>query len=125
MVRVHSAALACYHAENGRWPAELSELSPSLLKTIPTDRFSGKPLIYRPSENGYLLYSVGMNMRDDGGQRKPASKPMSYDDSKDDIVAEVKPAETASKPAQTKPADAKPAEAALKPATSRPATSQP
>jgi len=105
-----AAALACYHAENGRWPAELKELCPSLLKTIPTDRFSVKPLIYKPGEKGYLLYSVGKNLRDDGGQREPRNSNTSSAARKDDIVAEVKPAEAASKPAQTKPTDAKPAE---------------
>jgi hypothetical protein len=111
-----AVALACYHAETGRWPAELKELCPSLLKAIPTDRFSGKPLIYRPSEKGYLLYSIGKNGKDDGGQREPRSDKISSAARKDDIAAEVKPAETASKPAQTKPADAKPAEAASRPA---------
>ena len=30
--------------------------------------FAGKPLIYRPSETGYLLYSVGVNGKDDEGR---------------------------------------------------------
>jgi len=100
-----AVALAYFHAENGHWPAELKELCPSLLKAIPADRFSIKPLIYKPSENGYLLYSIGMNMRDDGGQMDPHS---SGDEKTDDIAAEVKPA------------DAKPAAAASQPATSQP-----
>ena len=104
-----AVSLACFHAESGRWPTELKELCPSLLKTIPIDRFSGKPLIYRPSKDGYLLYSIGRNRKDDGGQNPP------NDARKDDIVAEVKPAEAASKPVDTKPADAKPAETASRP----------
>ena len=127
-----AAALTCYHAENGRWPAELKELCPSLLKTIPTDRFSVKPLVYRPSKDGYLLYSVGKNLRDDGGQREPRSDKISSAARKDDIAAEVKPAEAtskpvdtkpaeaASKPAQTKPTDAKPAKTSSRFATSQP-----
>ncbi len=117
-IEIVAVALACYHAETGRWPAELKELCPSLLKAIPADRFSIKPLIYRPSENGYLLYSVGKNMRDDGGQWEPRSDKISSAARKDDIVAEVKPAEA--KPADTKPADAKPAETSSRPATSQP-----
>ncbi len=35
---------------------------------MPQDLFSGGPLIYRPSDKGYLLYSIGVNGRDDGGQ---------------------------------------------------------
>ena len=34
----------------------------------PQDRFSGKALIYRPAVKGYLLYSVGPNGKDEGGQ---------------------------------------------------------
>ncbi len=98
-----AVALACYHVENGRWPGELKELCPSLLKAIPTDRFSGKPLVYRPSKDGYLLYSVGMNLRDDGGQWGPRSSGTSATGRKDDIVAEVKPAGAASQPAASQP----------------------
>ena len=37
---------------------------------MPLDFFSGKPLIYRASKKGYLLYSVGVNGKDDGGRRQ-------------------------------------------------------
>ena len=92
-------ALACFHAEQGRWPAELKELCPSLLKEITADRFSTSPLIYRPGEKGYLLYSVGRNLRDDGGQCEPRGSGKPSDEKKDDIAAEVKSEEAASKPA--------------------------
>jgi len=84
-----AVALACFHAEQGRWPAELKELCPSLLKEIPADRFSVKPLIYRPSEKGYLLYSVGRNLRDDGGQCRWAVGGKVVNAGADDIAAEV------------------------------------
>jgi hypothetical protein len=104
-----AVALACFHAEQGRWPAELKELCPSLLKEIPADRFSVKPLIYRPGEKGYLLYSVGQNLRDDGGQRESSSSSgKSSEERKDDIVAEVKPVEAASMPAASMPAASQP-----------------
>jgi len=112
-VEVLAVALACFHAESGRWPAELKELSPSLLKTIPIDRFSAKPLVYKPSKKGYLLYSVGKNMRDDGGLCNTPGQVAG--EKTDDIAAEVPPADTTSKPA-----DATPAEAASKPAASQP-----
>jgi hypothetical protein len=99
-----AVALACYRAEHGRWPAELKELCPSLLKAIPADRFSTSPLAYRPNENGYLLYSVGRNLRDDGGQCEPRGSGKSSADRKDDIAAEVKPVEAASMPAASRPA---------------------
>jgi WD40 repeat protein len=60
--------LAAYRVENGRYPAKLDELAPRYLAAIPDDLFSGKALIYRPSDKGYLLYSMGVNGKDDGGR---------------------------------------------------------
>ena len=31
------------------------------------DPFSGRPFIYRPKGDGFLIYSLGRNRRDDGG----------------------------------------------------------
>jgi hypothetical protein len=61
-------ALACYQRELGRYPKELAALAPKYLERIPQDLFSGQPLIYRPKENGYLLYSVGVNGKDEDGR---------------------------------------------------------
>ncbi len=61
-------ALAWYHRDTGRYPASLQELTPKYIDAVPMDIFSGKALIYRPAGNGYLLYSVGANGRDDGGR---------------------------------------------------------
>ena len=65
---VVAAALAPYRADAGRYPATLDDLAPKYLPVVPTDLFSGKPLIYRPTEGGYLLYSVGVNGVDEGGR---------------------------------------------------------
>lgn len=64
--------LAAYRAENGKYPTQLSELTPKYVAEVPLDPFSGKPLLYRPQPNGYVLYSVGLKGKDDGG--------LSYDD---------------------------------------------
>jgi hypothetical protein len=61
-------ALAAYQRDNGRYPAKLDELAPKYLAAVPDDLFAGKPLVYRPTENGYLLYSVGINGKDEGGR---------------------------------------------------------
>jgi hypothetical protein len=61
-------ALAWYRAEHGRYPKKLDALARKYLPRIPQDMFSGKLLIYRPARTGYLLYSVGVNGRDDGGR---------------------------------------------------------
>jgi len=60
--------LAAYHREQGRYPAKLDELAPKYLKAVPNDLFSAKALVYRPSRKGYLLYSVGVNGKDEGGR---------------------------------------------------------
>ncbi|MFL5342277.1 MAG: hypothetical protein ACJ8F7_19190, partial [Gemmataceae bacterium] len=48
--------------------AALIELSPTYLETVPPDLFSGEPLKYRVERDGYILYSVGSDGIDDGGQ---------------------------------------------------------
>ena len=76
-------ALAWFHGEKNRWPAGLGELVPKYLPAVPADCFSRNPLIYRLTKQGYILYSVGINQRDDGGVDNRS-------EDKDDIVAEVK-----------------------------------
>jgi hypothetical protein len=60
-------ALAAYRGERGSYPEKLDVLAPKYLEGVPTDLYSGKALIYRPSENGYVLYSVGRNGQDEQG----------------------------------------------------------
>ena len=61
-------ALARFKIANDRYPAELNELTPKYLAAIPDDLFAAKPMIYRRTADGYLLYSVGINGKDDGGK---------------------------------------------------------
>jgi hypothetical protein len=61
-------ALAAYHRDHGRYPAELDELAPKYLEKVPDDLFSGNPLTYRLEDKGYLLYSVGPNGADEDGR---------------------------------------------------------
>ncbi len=61
-------ALAAHHADHKAYPAKLADLAPKYVAKLPDDLFSGKPLIYKPTDAGYLLYSVGANGADDGGQ---------------------------------------------------------
>ncbi|MBV9125600.1 MAG: hypothetical protein JO112_19800 [Planctomycetes bacterium] len=60
-------ALARYQRDHGRYPKELEALVPGYLARVPQDRFSGKTLVYHPAGDGYLLYSVGPNGKDDQG----------------------------------------------------------
>ncbi len=68
-------ALAAFHADNGRYPAQLADLAPKYLASVPDDLFSGQALIYRPNDKSYLLYSVGPNDKDDGGRGKDDDPP--------------------------------------------------
>lgn len=56
-------ALARYKLEHGKYPPTLADAG-----QVPGDLYSAQPLVYRPTENGYLLYSVGANGIDDGGR---------------------------------------------------------
>lgn len=60
-------ALAAFHKDTGKYPAKLADLAPRYLAAVPNDLFAGKPLVYKPADKGYLLYSVGVNGKDDGG----------------------------------------------------------
>ncbi len=60
-------AMAAYKAEKGEYPQKLADLAPDYLKTVPNDIYTDKPLIYRLADDGYVLYSVGEDMKDDGG----------------------------------------------------------
>jgi hypothetical protein len=62
-----SLALAAYRADRGGYPAALDDLTPAYLPAIPPDLFCEKPPIYHPMPTGYLLYSVGPDMIDNGG----------------------------------------------------------
>jgi hypothetical protein len=63
-------ALELIKADKGHYPEKLEALTPDYLATIPKDRFSDGSLIYRLEPKGYVLYSVGPNMKDDGGRTK-------------------------------------------------------
>lgn len=63
-----AVALAAYRADQGRYPGRLDELAPKYLPVVPGDLFSGKPLVYRPTADGYLFYSVGVNGLDEEGR---------------------------------------------------------
>ena len=61
-------ALAAYRRDHGSYPAKLDDLAPKYLAAVPDDLFSGQAVLYRLSDKGYLLYSVGVNGEDEGGR---------------------------------------------------------
>lgn len=67
-VVVTAIALKRFQLKHGNFPEKLSELTPEFLAAVPLDPVDGKPLRYRRNADGtYLLYSVGENGVDDGG----------------------------------------------------------
>ena len=82
-------ALAAYHAEHGDYPPELADLSPKYLSELPKDVYNDEQLHYESESNGYTLYSVGVNGRDDGGKssedRFKTMESVDWDDMKIEI----------------------------------------
>jgi hypothetical protein len=63
--RITGAGLALlkYRKDHGSFPVTLGEGG----NTNGMDPFTGKPLLYQARGDGFLLYSVGPNQKDDGG----------------------------------------------------------
>jgi hypothetical protein len=72
-LRAAAAGLAAlrFRRAEGRWPRSLEELVPSWLGTVPLDPYTGKPLLVTSADDGVVVYSVGLNGRDDGGVETP------------------------------------------------------
>lgn len=71
--QVELARVACalerFRLANGNYPETLAELAPQLIEKLPHDIINGQPLHYRRLNAGqFILYSVGWNEKDDGGQ---------------------------------------------------------
>lgn len=67
-VVVTAIALKRYQLRHHRLPRTLNELVPAWLKSVPVDCINGRPLCYRRETHGmFLLYSVGKNGKDEGG----------------------------------------------------------
>lgn len=59
--------LESWRLRNGQFPDKLQQLVTVYADRFPIDRFSGDSLVYQPGPEGYRLYSIGPNGRDDGG----------------------------------------------------------
>lgn len=61
-------AIRWYQADhNGKLPATLNDLVPAYLPTVPIDLMDGKPLRFRGTGDRPMIWSVGEDMTDDGG----------------------------------------------------------
>lgn len=69
VLRTGLVALAAerYRLKHGRWPQELKEIDAALVGKLPVDPYDGSPLRFRRLEDGLVIYAIGPNGRDDGG----------------------------------------------------------
>jgi hypothetical protein len=63
-------ALACkiYKNQEGHFPENIATLVPEILAEEPIDPFTGAPFIYKLQDDGFIVYSVGSNEKDDEGR---------------------------------------------------------
>ena len=96
-------ALKRYHLKHHAYPETLPNLVPDYLPTVPVDYFDGAPLKYQRLNNDeFLLYSVGDNGVDEGGDPTPAKGKTNLTTGKDYVWpkaygSEKAPAENTSK----------------------------
>ena len=62
------AAIALYQKQHGAPPDRLDALVPDFLPAVPADPFDGKSLHYARTERGWKFWSVGYDLKDDGGE---------------------------------------------------------
>jgi hypothetical protein len=67
ITRTSVAVMQFTRAHDGEAPAALDDLANKLSHEAMIDPFTGDPLRYRREDNGWVLYSLGPNMKDDGG----------------------------------------------------------
>jgi hypothetical protein len=87
-------ALQRYRQEKGSYPATLDELKAGgYLDVLPADPYSDKPLSYGVTDGGFVLYSLGPDFRDDGGEpgRGPDGRPKPWADKGDTVFWPVNP----------------------------------
>ena len=63
-------------AKQGRLPENLGALVPEFLDDLPADPFDGKPMRYRVFPDGFAVYAVGENCKDDGGEWRDGQWPL-------------------------------------------------
>lgn len=61
-------ALEAYRRVHGEFPQSLSQLVPQLLPVVPIDRITGDPVKYRLIAGKPVVYSVGADRLDNGGE---------------------------------------------------------
>lgn len=71
-LRVTQTGLAIerYRLAEGRLPGSLKDLVPAYMQAVPMDPYDGRSLKYRKLKTGYVVYSIGYDMTDEGGAER-------------------------------------------------------
>ncbi|MHC4112845.1 MAG: hypothetical protein ACYSUY_17360 [Planctomycetota bacterium] len=65
-------ALQRWRLEKGQYPMSLNELvAAGYIEKVPMDPYSDKPLVYKKTDDSFVLYSLGPDFDDDGGVENP------------------------------------------------------
>ena len=75
-LRATQTALAVerYRLTEGRLPQSLDNLVPAYMEVVPTDPFDGQDLKFRTLKTGFVVYSVGEDLTDEGGAERDSKK---------------------------------------------------
>lgn len=72
---IAAIALKRFQLKHGSYPPSLTTLVPEFVSTVPLDPVDSQPLRYRQQSGGtFLLYSIGENGKDDGGNPSPENE---------------------------------------------------
>ncbi|HUR44888.1 MAG TPA: hypothetical protein VMZ27_03350 [Candidatus Saccharimonadales bacterium] len=86
-----ACALEKYRLAQQHYPESLDALQPQFIAKLPSDVITGNAYHYQKTETDYLLYSVGWNGKDDGGQVGATASGNNVDGKKGDWVWSLTP----------------------------------
>ena len=78
-------AVQRYRLAEGHLPESLENLVPACMEVVPKDPFDGRSLRYFTRENGFVVYSIGDDLTDNGGAERDGrgrdrrGKPLPWD----------------------------------------------
>lgn len=68
-----------YKSKYGKFADSPAHLTPEFLSSLPLDPFTGKDYIYKKNDKGFVVYSVGEDLKDDGGKHGEMKSGSDYD----------------------------------------------
>ena len=87
-LRAAQVALAIqrYRLAADRFPNKLADVVPAYIETVPKDPFDGNDLRYKKLEPGFVVYSIGEDLSDDGGKEEQRRKTRGQEPPNWDVV---------------------------------------